>query len=477
MKNVIHAVWKSEALRGHQISDSFALFYERLPTWLSGVAKISGYSIDELLRQASGNDALDWIVVHGEGSLYRSQNKVLDYTEEFIRSLGQDVLAAGHLLNKRGFYCGLHEQFLIVNLKQYKRLGQPDFGAYERREVELHNYVAGPSLHDDYTPQFLKPAEGKSLYTTWTCGWNLINAGIAAGLRFYNLPNELRNEKIYMYPGDETERLLKNIEALYAVTPTGNISQNRVLLYWLGKKLGLSDNANPQIVASYAPRKASVFIYNTELLNPNPGWHEFNNVPKLTGFVGPCAGFLDACFLKNFGFEDSTKLLYFDLNPDSITYKKYLLENFDGNLETFPAFVQAFKAQHPHIMLADNNMDAGYADLKKEFGSLEAFHSVWQRMKGLERNFVRINLYEDYTKLVKLAPRGTGPTLMCISDIFTGTNEMIYGAGNLKKIFLGLIEHIKDEPALILQGYDHVNADVQDFAPKLYQKYFHVSAP
>src|SRR5690606_17824945 len=119
---------------------------------------------------------------------------------------------------------------------------------------------------------YLLPGEGEGLYKTWTCGWNFVNAAMSKGLRLVNIPESIRNEKIYMYPNDGTAKLLKNLDALYDIMPSGNISQNRVLLYWVTKKLGLSDHTNKRIIASYQSRKAAIFIYNTELLNPDPGW-------------------------------------------------------------------------------------------------------------------------------------------------------------------------------------------------------------
>lgn len=468
--NILHAIWKNEALENHPLSESLGLFYSRLPTWRSGLEQISGYSIDQLLKKAASHTTVDWVVVHGEGSMYRSQDRILEVIDQFIATLPENTLIAGHLIDKAGFYCGIHEQFFIVNIELYEKLGWPHFGDYGHRQATLQNYVAGPSIHDNYTPMYLEKAEGKDTHKVWTCGWNIISVALENNCGVVNLSQSLRDEKTYIYPRDQTQRLLKNFEALYDIVPTNNLSQNRALAYLLLKKLGFNDYSWPRAMASFAPRKGSVFIYNTEPLVPNPQWIRECGGP-LKGFIGTCAGFLDMANLKHFGFDETTKLIYYDINQDSISFKQYFLENFDGELEMLPKFVRSYKEKYPQAQVADNNEELGNGDLRNEFKSPEEFKQIFLRMQKLDRKFVHFNLLSEAKALVECGPGPNERTLLCISDIFTGTNEMTYGAHRLRDNFKAFLNDVSSRKKLIIQGSDYKDSPVLDYVPDLCLKY------
>lgn len=473
MNNVLHAIWKSDVFKDHQVSGSFDLFYERIPTWPSGLSKIVDSSVDNILQQAAYHETVDWIVVHGEGQIYRSQNRILELTQNFIQTLDPNILVAGQLINKPGQYCGIHEQFLIINLNTYRRLGKPAFGGYEDKQMRLHNYVAGPSFHDDYTPRYLEPGQGESEYRTWTCGWNFVHVSMANGLKIPNIPEDIRREKIYLYPNDNSATLLKNLDALYNIMPTDNISQNRVLAYMVMKKLGLDDTPEPNNIAAYRRRKGGVFVFNTEILVPEPEWIRDNGGP-LSCFIGTCAGFLDICNLKHFGFDESTKLVYYDINPDAVTFKKHLLDNFEGDLNQLPQFIADFKAANPHILIADNSEATGLADLRREFPNDDEFHSLWNRMRRLERQFTTLNLFGDYKKVFRKVVDKDKRAMICISDIFTGTNELTYGVGTLRSIFHAMMEDFSNYPKLVVQGKDYRDHLLIGYAPDLHKRYSRV---
>jgi hypothetical protein len=470
MNNVIHTIWKSEALRGHQLNESFDIFYSRLPTWRSGVEKISDYSIDKLLLKASKNPDLDWAVVHGEGTVYRSQIEILRTIESFISTLDPNILVAGQLINKPGRYCGIHEQCFIVNLKTYRKLGHPIFGDYTDEEKELHNYTAGPSVHDNYTPLFLNPREGRQNYQLHTCGWSFVNASMENGLSIPNISPEIRMQKIYCYPNDETDLFLNNMEALYSINPTQNISQNRFLALLLLKKLGLHDTPTGKALGAFPERKSGVFIFNTERPAPNRTWVA-SNLGEISCYIGTCAGFTDISSLRVFGCHENTKLIYFDINQDSIFFKEQLFQHFDGDLEKLPAFIKKFRQDHPEIVFADNSDAIGLEHIYKEFTSPADFHNLWKKMQKMDKKFLRLNLLSELKKLSKSVPKGDERVFLSISDIFTGTNEMLYGVENLRNIFLKLLNSFRSRNNMIIQGKDIWGVSFMGYPSNLLDQY------
>lgn len=468
MPNVLHAVLKTELLQDHPLGESLSLFYERLPTWDVGLERISGYSVDDLLQRALRFPTVEWLVVHGEGTLYRSQNKVIGDVEDFIRRMEPNVLVVGHLIDKPGFYCGVHEQFLIININAYRDLQFPSFGVASRRELTLQNYSVVSNGGKNDEPGAFESRQGQSLYQIGASGWHFLHIGFQSGYRALNLPESLCSVKTYLHPYEQTTKLLQNIEAMYNIMPMDNFEQNKALVYLLLKKLGMADW--PGGVAAYPKRKESVFALNTELLIPDAHWIRAHG-GELACFIGTCAGFLDAANLKHFGFSDKTKLIYYDLNPDSITFKKHLLNHFDGELENLPQFIEEFKLKHPDVIIADNNLATGLSYLRREFATSEDFKSVWNRMQRLERKFTQSNLFTDYKAIVGLAGGPQQKTLMCISDIYTGMNELTYGVHVLRRMFRQMVSDLKDYEQLILQGMDYKHSPVLDYLPDLDRKY------
>jgi hypothetical protein len=444
MNNVIHSIWKNKYLKGHQLSESLDLFYARIPTWRTQIPKIYCYDIEEILRKALEFPDLDWLVVHGEGNIYRSQDRVLNVIENFIKILDPKILVAGHLVEKPGHPTGLHHKFLIINLKTYSALGRPNFGAGTENVGGREGSIGG---------------------------WNFVNVSKEHGLEIAEIPAELNKEKIYLSPELETERVLNNINGLYNIIPTSNIDQNRIITHLLIKKMGLSDIPRTRSIAEYAPRKKCVFAFNTELLVPDPEWiRNFNRGP-LECFIGTCAGFLDICNFKNFGFVENTKMIYYDLNPDSILFKEHLLNNFDGRLDNLWPFIREFQNRHPDIIIFDSEEALSLSDLRKEFASDEEFYHIWQKMRKLERKFIRLNLFDDYEKIIDAIEHKNVRTLLCISDIFSGTNELTYGLRNLKNIFCNMLEYARHCPEMVIQGTDFIETPVIGYAKDLYKSY------
>ena len=73
-----------------------------------------------------------------------------------------------------GSYPGLHRQYLFVNLNKWVELGQPDFdeiGVYQSRKPMLSNFeYSEETVHSDYTPAWIKSAEGQQEYSTTADG-------------------------------------------------------------------------------------------------------------------------------------------------------------------------------------------------------------------------------------------------------------------------------------------------------------------
>lgn len=452
MKALQLAFWDIEPRLLAEFRESLRVFYWRVPQ-VSDDPKpmLWDENIDRLIRAGADRPELEWLAVFAVGTVFPDQNRITTLIAQAIENVREKVLVMGQLIDKAPRFCGIHEQLFLVNLKTYRELGMPSFGGYEKHVRRFPNYIAGESFHDGYTPKEVRPAPGESERETWTCGWGFVEASLRAGLPIFNLPERLREEKIYAYPDDNLERLNRNLERLYAMEDMPNATQRKVLGYLVNKRLGY----NPIIRGSgvnLVDRENSVFLFNTEKILPDVVWTRENGRP-LDQFIGPCSGFLDLATLEAYGFHPGTKLVLFDVNGDSIAFKERMRREFDGDLNGLPAYFDSLirQAESHRYWLGDPSI--GVNRLLEIFGTRERFAEAWRAYRELSVEFVRLNLLSSPEEIFRRVSRD-GRSLIAISDIFTGQNELTYGISKMRAQFRDFIKKGAENPRLIISGKD-----------------------
>ena len=119
-----------------------------------------------------------------------------DVIMNHVSTLGKKWIVSGHLMNKQGQYCGLHEQFMLLNIKE---LDPKEYNQRTGTAMMLCDYMAGPSIHDDYTPEYVEPRGSMSVYENQYRGWNLINYSLSCNIPVKNISEQIRNIKTFDY--------------------------------------------------------------------------------------------------------------------------------------------------------------------------------------------------------------------------------------------------------------------------------------
>lgn len=465
---VLHLTWKRAKKLNPSFRESLEVFYKRIPKPqdFKHLDRLAHEDVDKLLRGIDEVEEADWCVVHSEGVMYSDQDRLHADMLEHIGSLPPNTLVTGQLIDKQNRYCGIHEQVFAVNMKKYRELGCPAFGNYETKHLELQSYHAADSIHDDYTPKMIKPAEASKTYETWTCGWNFVDVSLKNGMEIHNLPDKIRDQKTYLYPDDNTEALNKNIEAVFSIEPTDNLSQNQVMTYLLTKKLGLYGQNKANRPYAFKTRKSSVFVFNTEHLIPDPEWTDNNRFP-FHRYLGPCAGLLEFGNTVAYGHCHDLSLVYYDINQDAIDFKKAFWERFDGDLFDIPKFAEEFQKDRPDIILNTGHSDKNLWELKRLLKEQHlAFSEVFQTLKQAPKKYMHINLLQDYSRLLKEV-EGDQHTLFAFSDIFLGQNELTYGRHNLEHLFYSFLKEAAKYECLVVTGKNTSDTPISEFAWKL----------
>ncbi|MBY0384958.1 aspartyl/asparaginyl beta-hydroxylase domain-containing protein, partial [bacterium] len=153
---------------------------------------VLGKNPDALLSKLQ--DKADYVVLVKAGTFIDSPLEI----EKEILARKPDFFA--HILNYQNEYPFLHDQFVVVSTKKWRELGRPSFTENLGTENRFADYEASvENFHDDYTPHFLKPT-GKVIKGISRFGSRLISDVLASGDNFLNVPQEIRVQKLYMYP-------------------------------------------------------------------------------------------------------------------------------------------------------------------------------------------------------------------------------------------------------------------------------------
>lgn len=454
MKRILHAEWKRASGLNPSYRKALTLFYKRiLDSTENHNCFFSHEDIDHLLTTVSQNKEYNWCVIHGEGVLYGDQTLIGDLFKKHIDSLPDNCFVTGQLIDKTGQYCGIHEQVFAVNLDLYRKWGCPKFGDYEKKELKLADYKASDSIHDNYTPKKVEPTGEKSLHQTWTCGWNFVNESLHHGSTIYNLPDSIRNEKVYLYPDDNIEKLNHNLQLLFQLESSSEINQNRALLFYIQKKLGLDAAKIRGTRFGYLQRRSHIFLYNTEHLLPEEYWIERFGEP-LSTYIGTAAGILDVAKTSAFGVRDSQfKIVYYDMNTDALNYKKSFWENFSGSrVEDIIDYNKEYQRLNPGVLLDFRKEDLNIASLKAILENFNcSFKEHIEKMRAATKVYLSLNLIDDFKKVISHAE---GYSFMSVSDVFLGQNELYYGWDLLQQRYGEFFKQAGKHKNLIIQGKD-----------------------
>lgn len=250
-------------------------------------------ALDDHLALLSGLGEQTAVIV-AAGTLLSDLNPFIVTTMRLIsRMREENAILAGHLMDfpGAGKIPYLHEQFLILNLEAWKKLGSPRLGPlFSPEMLEFPQHDRGPDLHDDYTPTRLIPGKGvaaRSGHANW--GSRLMARALTEGMTVLNLPQELRFTKHYSYPRDNNPEATEQVEDI------------------IRKKLDMA--------------KEEVFFFNNEDLKVA---HLPNFQPNKV--ISVSAGFKALKIMDQYDLPDNGEVHYVDFSANALAYIQGLVK-------------------------------------------------------------------------------------------------------------------------------------------------------
>lgn len=125
---------------------------------------------------------------------------------QFFNNIPEDFYILGHILDMGDGYYGLHYQCYIINLELYLNLGCPAPGDTEL--LSPHTQVvperSDENIHDDYTPLWISNGIVTKNYKNKFHGWRLVSAGLEANYKICAFNATQRDGKHFLYRDVDT---------------------------------------------------------------------------------------------------------------------------------------------------------------------------------------------------------------------------------------------------------------------------------
>jgi hypothetical protein len=348
---------------------------------------------DKLLKRAVADDFYSHAVVVITGTHPTLSENIIGSIEEKCQ---EHFTVAGHILDRDDAYYEIHNQFFIVNLAEYKRIGCPEMGQVSWNEehtkiepIRSEECVRG----DSEIPVWVKEGTTERTYKHKRHGWNLIETGLKHNAIFCDVGDKIRNGKKYLY---------------YEYNHTFFREPHAPLLF------GYSLICNTMVTpwnSDTLPKHISI-----------PG-------NSLDHFVTTGTGLNWVHNITRLGYHENTKLTFMDISYPVLSFMKAMVEEWDGtDYASFYMKQLKFVPNNYHLDLVNHErrIREWFEKFEKEF---ENFQETWNKVKQLKFNFVLTDFFSD-NNFSFIQPNEK--TLVNVSDAFNHVPYVHYSPVNFR---------------------------------------------
>lgn len=180
--------------------------------WSKKLSLVQSENEDEMLNYAANNGYKN-ALVFSTGTEFINGNSFFSNVAELTKS---DYFIYGHILDRKDAFYELHHQCYLINIEKYIKLNRPKIGITSLGSTAKFNkpITSISTIHDDYTPRWIKKGNSRKLYNHKLHGWNIIAAGLEANYTINAWPEEARANKMHYYP-ESSELANTNLLKIY----------------------------------------------------------------------------------------------------------------------------------------------------------------------------------------------------------------------------------------------------------------------
>jgi hypothetical protein len=331
---------------------------------------------DKILKRASLDEFYSHAVVMITGTHLGLSERLFDNVEDKCK---EHFSIAGHILERGDSYYEIHNQFFIINLLEYKRLGFPDIGQVSWNEehskiepIRSEECIRG----DSEIPVWIKEGTTEKTYKNKRHGWNLINVGLMNNAIFTDVGDKIRESKTYLYY-EYDHVFLRHLPYLFNLT----LVCNTMVTPWnsdsLPKELTVDDDIDHYVTTGTGLN----WIFN----------------------------------LLNLGYHQKTKITFTDSSYPVLCFMKALIEEWDGTdyasfyMEQLKFVPDSYKID---LINHEIRIRQWFKVFEKEFDN---FQEVWKSLQKLRFDFKLIDFFvnNDFNFI-----NSNEVTFVNVSDVF-----------------------------------------------------------
>lgn len=366
-------------------------------------------SVMLVVVQAYGNMLYDtWQPLEQGWSLFR------DYCNyQYLPMVKEEkFLVMGHILDERETkdrWFRLHEQCFVINYLMWKKLGEPKFGDFGRKPVEVREAIrSAENFHDEHTPKYLSPGTEQVKINRTGFGWNFINESLKSGLAVLNFDEQARATKTYLYPEEKDDQ--EEFKSYFREGAANYDIDNN------GLKGNQQEFMNYHSFTIKSSPKA-IWVMNTETVQDIdfvPNRHPLKNLYSVA------AGWKTFAFLNNWHPDTNVSdvnITYFDISQHALDVRKwmheewdprnfndyldYLIENYFSKGIGLISLYEGFNFQAPNWDSERETAKEAYENsILRIFDSLEEYYHMHEMVRYNNINYVQADMCKDYTGLL-----------------------------------------------------------------------------
>ena len=406
-----------------------------------------------------------WYPQHWERRDFRSA------LEDWIEN--HDFFVAGHIMSGQDDGYGLSTQCLLVNLSHYQKFDRPAFNRESSEPIQLMKPVPNTAYaYNGDLPLQLRSSDELETYTPKYPGWNFIDISLKNKKTVYSFNETINASKSSLYSD-----INPDIKEFTNYLDQGILNHERN-----GSNNHLPDNHKKFLNVIDLQTKNSrrgVFIWNlesyTDIEIPPP---EFKS--PLSALYSVASGFKPNRILHTHGFDNHTKVVFFDYSSNALEVKKLLHQEWDG--EDYPRFLKYVFKKFPypetfyHLwaeLTPDSiNWDDMYRFWQDEidkWGSEQEIKNHWAAYRELEHVYVPCNILTEQDKLLAHIERQPNAVIWWSNAFFTVYSNWYYTLDERKQIYDEWVRRlVAKNPDIYLNGSDYNNISVNFIQAKPY---------
>ncbi|MDH3900314.1 MAG: hypothetical protein OEU51_04630, partial [Gammaproteobacteria bacterium] len=376
-----------------------------------------------------------------------------------------DFFVTGTILQSMNGWFGLGDDCLLVNLQHYTALGKPGFGQPRTTAIEVIKpgviMESGPDSERFHSLEYTEQTE--SIIPRYG-GWNFIDTSLRNKLAILNFSKPLDGSRINLFD-PSPQKMQAFAEHLDTELPDySRTDPNPGLSY--GQRQFL-DTIDSQVKDS----RKGIFLFNLESYQDVVERPD-NFTSPVSSLYSVAAGFKPNMMLHSLGFDDATRMVFFDYSTTALEIRKVIVSEWDG--EDFPQFVRYLMKIFPsgdvfYQLWADlaadqiawDDLERLWLDEIKKWGGESVIKEHWRAYQKLQHEYIQCNLLTHQDNLLAAIRNQPNSAIWWSNAFFTIYSNWLYTADERKKMYDKWLAKLAERnPDIFIYGSDYNNINV-----------------